>query len=219
MANRCLTFALQEFFAALIDAMHEEAMRGGIPQEIYEKFLQNSTNDSRGTGSTELRSNSALRSLPAFRPPRKVGTNESNREQGHSQAKTKRLGVRPATMKRAKQQEQEPIPDHKGPLFYRYQPSDHVATTTCGTMLNRIQCAECQYESTREEPFSHLSVDISAPRIKALSEGDVEDCLLEMVQPEELSGDNAYYCSSCCKYVTAHKQRMPNRLPYVRISP
>lgn len=178
--------------------MHEEAMRGGIPEDIYEEFLRDSDTGREVSQGLESRRNTTVCSLAAY------ASRSRDKERSRKNKNSRKDEV--------------PISQRcKGPLFYRYQPSDHIANTVCGTIINRIHCCQCGSDSTREEPFSSISIDLNSPEIKDMRDCSLDDCLTDMVQPEILGGENSYYCSQCDDYVTAYKQRLLNRLPYVSL--
>ena len=74
-------------------------------------------------------------------------------------------------------------------------------------MKSSMECSECKQTSDKMEPYFVWNVPIDG-------HASLPAALNEFCLPEYLSGDNAYSCQYCCKYVQAAK-----RLSIVRTSP
>ncbi|KAI5477260.1 hypothetical protein MNV49_006556 [Pseudohyphozyma bogoriensis] len=85
-----------------------------------------------------------------------------------------------------------------------------------GTMRSKITCEKCGNESTSEDPFLDLSLEIK-PRggVVAAGPGRLEECLTRFTNPEHLSASE-YSCSRCGDAQAAASKRLSlHRLPPV----
>jgi ubiquitin C-terminal hydrolase len=65
-----------------------------------------------------------------------------------------------------------------------------------GLQCSTVQCAACGYRSSRVEPFSQFTLDVLDDR----KVDSMDDMLQRYFAGDQLTGDNAYYCSECkCK--------------------
>lgn len=60
----------------------------------------------------------------------------------------------------------------------------------CGDYVYITKCLNCQNESKRPSTFYELSLNIKGNR-------DLYECLDEFFAPEQLEGNNQYYCNNC----------------------
>jgi ubiquitin C-terminal hydrolase len=74
-------------------------------------------------------------------------------------------------------------------------------------MKSSVKCGECKQSTNKMEPYFVWNVPIDGHT-------SLLNALNQFCIPEYLSGDNAYSCGYCCKYVQASK-----RLSIVRLSP
>mmetsp|Transcript_25722 Transcript_25722/g.59337 ORF Transcript_25722/g.59337 Transcript_25722/m.59337 type:complete len:1137 (-) Transcript_25722:120-3530(-) len=83
-----------------------------------------------------------------------------------------------------------------------------------GTMMDYVQCKECNHESSRTDHFLDIPLQIRAFG-STTATGSVEEGLREFIKPEVLDGDNQYFCESCKKKTDAHKGLKFTKFPYV----
>eukprot|EP00930_Biecheleria_cincta_P098287 TRINITY_DN8995_c0_g2_i1.p1 TRINITY_DN8995_c0_g2~~TRINITY_DN8995_c0_g2_i1.p1 ORF type:complete len:483 (+),score=91.39 TRINITY_DN8995_c0_g2_i1:35-1450(+) len=69
-----------------------------------------------------------------------------------------------------------------------------------GQLRSSLTCSKCGHQSSRFDPFMYLSVPVK----KEMS--NVTDCISEYIQPEELTGDERWYCEKCKAKVDARKK-------------
>jgi len=86
-----------------------------------------------------------------------------------------------------------------------------------GQTRSTIRCTRCNYSLTKFESFMFLPLPVissSGVQLKTLDE-----CLLEFCEPEQLRGDNQWYCQECRMHVDAEKIMNLWKLPkYLIIS-
>jgi len=69
-----------------------------------------------------------------------------------------------------------------------------------GQLRSSLTCSKCGHQSSRFDPFMYLSVPVSQEM------SNVTDCISEYIQPEELTGDERWYCEKCKAKVDARKK-------------
>lgn len=89
-----------------------------------------------------------------------------------------------------------------------------------GSFLYITTCSGCNQPSERYEKFMEVSVPIidseDASRNKGLnSDVDIQQCLDSYLHPEQLDGDNQYFCATCDKKCDAVRELVFNQLPPV----
>ena len=103
----------------------------------------------------------------------------------------------------------------KSCLFGKDRKKDHSLTHTTlvhqifgGLLKSTIVCSKCQAESSTEETFLDLSLDIKGCN-------SVERAISKFIEPETLSKSNRYKCGRCHQLVEADKKYSVERLPNV----
>lgn len=74
-----------------------------------------------------------------------------------------------------------------------------------GLSQSYVRCLECGYESIQHDRFQDLSLPIRNEFGTGVLNSSVEMALENYIKPEQLSGDNQYFCSTCEKKVDAEK--------------
>jgi ubiquitin carboxyl-terminal hydrolase 9/24 len=77
-----------------------------------------------------------------------------------------------------------------------------------GLLSNELICRDCPHQSSREELFLALPLQVKNKR--SIYEG-----LQTMTEGEMLEGDNAYFCEKCEKKVSTLMRMCIKRLPNV----
>ncbi|KAL6042819.1 Ubiquitin carboxyl-terminal hydrolase 47 [Balamuthia mandrillaris] len=77
-----------------------------------------------------------------------------------------------------------------------------------GKMIDYVKCRECGYQSSREDKYLDISLDIH-------NTSSLEQALDRFVTPEILSGTSQWRCSGCNNLVDAEKGLKPQTFPYV----
>ena len=75
---------------------------------------------------------------------------------------------------------------------------DHVFG---GVLVSRVQCQQCGQISSTYDSMNDLSVEVDNGYYGVV--GSVLQALTSFVEPEVMSGDNAYYCEWCKRSVPA----------------
>lgn len=69
---------------------------------------------------------------------------------------------------------------------------DHVFG---GILVSRVQCQQCGQVSSTFDSMNDLSVEVDNGHYGVVD--SVKQALASFVEPEVMSGDNAYYCEWC----------------------
>ena len=69
---------------------------------------------------------------------------------------------------------------------------DHVFG---GVLVSQVQCRQCGQVSSTYDSMNDLSVEVDNGYSGVV--GSVHEALSSFVEPEVMSGDNAYYCEWC----------------------
>jgi ubiquitin carboxyl-terminal hydrolase 22/27/51 len=89
----------------------------------------------------------------------------------------------------------------------------------CGTLRSDVTCKQCGVTSTTFDPFFDISLDISKPLRKGMTDGEelasLADCLNKYTQPENLGVDQRVNCENCKTYRESVKQLSMQFLPTV----
>ncbi|PIN26033.1 Ubiquitin carboxyl-terminal hydrolase [Handroanthus impetiginosus] len=75
-----------------------------------------------------------------------------------------------------------------------------LGLTFGGYLQSKIDCTRCESRSRKNERIMDLTVEIGGEI------GTLEDALNQFTQPEDLDGENKYYCSRCKSHVKAKKK-------------
>lgn len=65
-----------------------------------------------------------------------------------------------------------------------------------GTYTDYVKCLACDNQSFKEDKFLDLSLTVKNPFDKIYNDS-VAKALKNYIQPEELTGDNQYFCEKC----------------------
>ncbi|KAL1527894.1 hypothetical protein AB1Y20_009270 [Prymnesium parvum] len=75
-----------------------------------------------------------------------------------------------------------------------------------GASRSVLRCLECGRESARVETWTDIQLGVDAS-------SELEQALRELVRPETLEGENAWFCEGCAARVAALKEARLERLP------
>lgn len=76
---------------------------------------------------------------------------------------------------------------------------DHVFG---GVLVSRVQCQQCGQVSSTFDSMNDLSVEVDNGYYGVVD--SVRQALASFVEPEVMSGDNAYYCDWCKRLVACY---------------
>ena len=99
---------------------------------------------------------------------------------------------------------------------YEMRNDSHIKDVFCGQLRSRIQCLECGRVSRAFDPFMFLSLPIPRTDRRGASV-ELMDCFRLYTSSEELSGNDAYYCSRCKDHKTCTKEISIKKFPEVLI--
>jgi len=83
-----------------------------------------------------------------------------------------------------------------------------------GTYVDYVKCMNCSHESSREDKFLDLSLTVKNIFDKIYNDS-VEKALESYIRPEELTGENQYFCEKCNSKQDALKGLKFKELPYI----
>ncbi|GBG27778.1 Ubiquitin carboxyl-terminal hydrolase, putative [Hondaea fermentalgiana] len=92
-----------------------------------------------------------------------------------------------------------------------------------GQLKSTLTCQTCGFVSVKFDPFMYLSLPVSAAATSTEKTGgdaaevDLDALLEAFLEPEELTGDEQWFCSKCKKHVDAVKKFDLWKLPPVLI--
>ena len=77
-----------------------------------------------------------------------------------------------------------------------------------GLLSNELICKGCPHQSSREELFLSLPLQVKNKK-------NIQDSLLAMTEGEMLEGDNAYFCEKCEKKIPTLMRVCVKKLPNI----
>eukprot|EP00358_Blepharisma_japonicum_P000054 CAMPEP_0202954480 /NCGR_PEP_ID=MMETSP1395-20130829/50840_1 /ASSEMBLY_ACC=CAM_ASM_000871 /TAXON_ID=5961 /ORGANISM="Blepharisma japonicum, Strain Stock R1072" /LENGTH=276 /DNA_ID=CAMNT_0049670025 /DNA_START=359 /DNA_END=1189 /DNA_ORIENTATION=+ len=91
-----------------------------------------------------------------------------------------------------------------------------IKTLYEGSYIDYVKCLKCLKESSREDKFLDLSLTVKNEFDKIYNDS-IEKALANYIRPEELSGDNQYFCDHCGSKQDAIKGLKFKTLPYILV--
>lgn len=92
--------------------------------------------------------------------------------------------------------------------------SDFIKTLYEGQFIDYVQCMSCLNESTRVDKFLDLSLTVKN-QFERVYNDSVEKAIRNYIKPEELTGDNQYFCGHCAAKKDAQKGLKFKELPRI----
>ena len=100
---------------------------------------------------------------------------------------------------------------------YESRNDSHIKDVFSGQLKSRVECLECGHVSTAFDPFMNLSLPLPRTQSRRGESVELMDCFRLYSAKEELSGDEAYYCSKCKTHQPCTKQLSVKKYPPVLI--